>query len=454
MALKITDNGGVVRDVLEVQDLEPTKFSCIGGVIQPIVSLEPITSGLLGTGSTNSPLTVNISTDLGNELILGTDDGLYAPAPIYFTDKGLTGDITNAGTPLEVLISSDADNALIFGTDDGLYIKAGLLNTGDGLTGSGTLISPLEVLLSTDIGNDISFGTDGGIFLNVPAFGGFLLDDDVNTPELIIPGDTMVIKAADASVDVTLLPAGNKTLSISAVVDPVAGNRLSLTGNGLYVPPETAETVTTFVDNGNGTFTYTSENATETTICQGPNTVIQPAAACASWGSGFMVTDVDITDCELTVVSAPEHTAAQDSIGYTQGPISVDIGAIGFTSDVTCITVTAPPCRAAVAEIDISHRYEIDYTSNGVLSNLRVAVEVADNAGGPWTEIGVINKSYNLTSGNTMSVGDTHEERQFVTIPAGTSQTFCTRLRVTGSPVGNLILTGSAGGISYIWHTE
>jgi len=60
VALAIYDNTLVLRKVLEVEDLNPAKFACIGNLVEPIVSVDP---PLIGTGSSNNPLAISPGAD-------------------------------------------------------------------------------------------------------------------------------------------------------------------------------------------------------------------------------------------------------------------------------------------------------------------------------------------------------------------------------------------------------
>jgi hypothetical protein len=77
--------------------------------------------------------------------------------------------------------------------------------------------------------------------------------------------DDVALQVSDTnSIDMTLTGSGTTAdpwiVSADAVLDPNANNLLSVGPNGLLV----LETVTTLVDNGDGSFTYTSEDGTVT----------------------------------------------------------------------------------------------------------------------------------------------------------------------------------------------
>jgi len=76
-----TDN----REALVDTDFEADAFAH-GPLLQPVVKVDA-TKSVSGSGSTATPLGVELSTDADNEVVRGTDDGLYVPT-------GANGDFT------------------------------------------------------------------------------------------------------------------------------------------------------------------------------------------------------------------------------------------------------------------------------------------------------------------------------------------------------------------------
>jgi hypothetical protein len=98
------------------------------------------TVNILGSDGVN--IAVTPSTDDGNQLSIGSDDGLYVPAATAIGDNTYAlGDglaQTGSGTTedpytLSVGLSTDAGNTAVFGTDGGLYTAGGSVVAGDGI---------------------------------------------------------------------------------------------------------------------------------------------------------------------------------------------------------------------------------------------------------------------------------------------------------------------------------
>lgn len=96
MSVEIIDSGGTARDLLEVGDLAPNKFACIGGLMEPIVSTD---SSLSGTGSSNSPLSVNFP---GFAQFTVTDDPVSGSFTITDSETLTFEAITNITTNIDV----------------------------------------------------------------------------------------------------------------------------------------------------------------------------------------------------------------------------------------------------------------------------------------------------------------------------------------------------------------
>lgn len=250
--------------------------------------------------------------DLGDTVTFG--GGASIEHVVSATDTVTTNLLLSADDPnfaelsandgnLLVTPSGDANNFVVPGTDGRMY-----------------------VFPSTDPNNSIVVGSDGGIFVDVPAQA-VATDNTINGDGT--PGDPL-----------------------SVCISADANNGLTLGTDGcLYAAPG-AETVTTFTDNGDGTFTYVSEDGTATVICQGPNNVVVPGDPCETVGANNMVRDVQINGCDLTVVSAPEHTAVED---YAEAERTIDVnGPTNFPNFLGLIvSITNPsPCRDMIVKED------------------------------------------------------------------------------------------------------
>lgn len=110
MALNIIDNTATTRNVLEVQDFAPSKFACIAGVAEPIVSSD---NTIDGTGSSLNPLVVNPSADAGNTLVIGTDGRLFVPTGNPFTFDITDGTTTQTIDDAETVTFADGNDITV-----------------------------------------------------------------------------------------------------------------------------------------------------------------------------------------------------------------------------------------------------------------------------------------------------------------------------------------------------
>lgn len=201
-----------------------------------------------GPGATYNPATgvigAAISTDPGNQVTIGTDDGLYVPpgggsTELQVTDTpsvdlSLTGD-GQPGTPYEVSATVRLDAAppgggsnLIQEGPDGLYVECDdvrtCLSAGDGIDYD-PATGVIAARPSTDPGNTLVIGTDGGLMVPPGDSGGTELQvTDTPTVDLSLTGTGDPGDPYDVSATVRLS------------TDP--GNRLALGSDGaLFVPP-------------------------------------------------------------------------------------------------------------------------------------------------------------------------------------------------------------------------
>lgn len=117
-----------------------------------------------------------VSTDAGNIIVRGSDDGLFAPSDTIVSNPLAPFEITHAacdGAPFtwhDGRISADAGNALTRGSDDGLYISTAaagnIIKVGYTLTytNGSIIVSWDDGAVSTDPGNEITRGLDGGLY--------------------------------------------------------------------------------------------------------------------------------------------------------------------------------------------------------------------------------------------------------------------------------------------------
>jgi hypothetical protein len=128
-----------------------------------------------GNGAAYNPATGVVSarpsSDAGNTVVFGTDQGLFVPAtavtcaqvrPCISAGPGATyNPVTGV---VGAKLSTDAGNNVIFGTDQGLYVPAGAatVQTACGLDGDGSASNPLTAAVGT-WPYPCSVNTSGGV---------------------------------------------------------------------------------------------------------------------------------------------------------------------------------------------------------------------------------------------------------------------------------------------------
>ena len=131
---------------------------------------------IAGTGSGVDPWVVSacLSTDLGNQVQMGTDDCLYVGATPTELIAGQGVEVTGTGVfgdpyAVEACISTDANNTVEYGLDSCLYVEDTVVTSGGSIlmSGNGTPALPYtpDLLLSADPCNDLGFGGDGSLFV-------------------------------------------------------------------------------------------------------------------------------------------------------------------------------------------------------------------------------------------------------------------------------------------------
>ncbi|RLA16587.1 MAG: hypothetical protein DRQ56_10375 [Gammaproteobacteria bacterium] len=210
-----------------------------------------------------------VSADVGNDLIVGADGGAYVNIPAVpgettttLTQNDATGIATYTSEDATVttidVVSSDAGNTITVGADGGAYAAvAGETTTTlvDNTDGTFTYTSEDGTVTTFDADGDLVDNGDGS-FTYTNAAGVAVTYNEVTT-SLAQNAGTGVITYTDedgatATANVRSTDANNDII-------------IGADGGAYYnAPASPGETTTTMVDNGNGTHTYTSEDATAT----------------------------------------------------------------------------------------------------------------------------------------------------------------------------------------------
>jgi hypothetical protein len=173
---------------------------------------------------------VQLSADPGNSTALGSDGGLFTPAPAAAEPTAVQAadtttvdtTVTGTGTSADPYVVSAAvildpappggGTELLHTGPGGLYLECedvrGCISAGDGASydpGTGVV----EARPSTDAGNSVSIGTDGGLFVP-PASGGgttAISVTDSTTVDLTLTGTGTAADPYDVTAAVILDPA-------------------------------------------------------------------------------------------------------------------------------------------------------------------------------------------------------------------------------------------------------
>lgn len=134
--------------------------------------------------------------------------------------------------------------------------------------------------------------------------------------------ETPNVGAATNTVQVVTSGLLDRVIAANVKLSALAGNSIIANGDGLYAPAAPAEA--TLTDNGDRTYTFNNNVDAPTTFCQGLTEIVA-GAGCNGIGSGNMVRSATLSDCALTLSSAPEHTTgynigAQSGIAYLPLP--------------------------------------------------------------------------------------------------------------------------------------
>jgi hypothetical protein len=276
----VTLGGTPANSILEdvTLDVDVTALSGDGSITSPNGTVT-----LTGTPANslleNVGLEVNISADADNDLGIGTDNGLF----INETDDQIASevDITDSGgnftaTNVEGALEELANNSTSIYTDNGT------------LTGTRTVNGDSNSLIFSGIDN-YQIAADGILAISTGLTEIISLNDDVRISafsEIQLQGDTRVWgnlrvngsyldSSGDAGASGQILSStGTLTNWIDAptsdddvsVTNIISGNRIATISETGITDVDINETITVLEDNLDGTFTYNSEDTTQTTF--------------------------------------------------------------------------------------------------------------------------------------------------------------------------------------------
>ncbi len=322
----------------------------------------PVSS--LGSDDQNLTLAGNtLSIEDGNSVDLSgfvsTDDQNISGSGLSGTN--LTIGIEN-GTNEVIDLSSLVDDADADPTNEyntGAAMNAGSLEVTDG---GGTQSANL---ISADANNDITAGSDGALYLNVASVtisetitnlsdnndGTFTYVNENGVSQTVSKAD--VTDNGDGTYTFTNNDGSDVTINTNgvAISNTLAGNRIATVTDAGGSSTDIDETVTTLVDNANGSFTYTSEDGTATTFTE---TDDQTAAEVSydNSTSGLTAGDTQAAIDELAAGSTDDQnlTLAANSLSIEDGN-SVDLS--GYLDNTDDQNLTGASLTGNTLQIDI-----------------------------------------------------------------------------------------------------
>ena len=284
-----------------------------------------------------------ISADAGNSLVLGSDSRPYfAETPETVTtlvDNGnntftYTNEVGVAVTfDAKEGVSVDALNSLIVGSDGKPYFAetpetiTTIVDNGDGTftytnEAGATFVIDTREGISADIGNSLSLGAD-----SKPYFA-----------ETI----TTLVNNGDGTFTYTNENGSTTIITSLDGISADAGNSLALGTDGRPYYATVPETVTTLVDNGNGTYTYTSESAAITVldVKEGVSTDVGNVLSVGADGKPFYAGSPGLT---FTVADAGKSLFVNDTGTATEWRTIVPVEYSAQLAPVLDNTAITPP---------------------------------------------------------------------------------------------------------------
>lgn len=365
-----------------------------------------------------------------------------------FTNLPITGD-GSAATPVDLLISADANNILTLGSDSGLFASPHTVET---------------ITTLVDNGDNSFTYTSEDVTITIFNAAHTLSEPVPNTVRLTRPDGTFdeVIISGDPDVVTTLVDNGDNSFTYTSedatvtnfdaahtLSEPVANTVRLTRPDGTFddVAVSFSETITTLVDNGNNTFTYTSENATITNFDVEHDLTKVNAKT-------FRLTKPDGTFDD----AATTDTSQSGALGFTDtvSPYVFNAGA-PYTSDIAGPLVINAPAGRQV-EVDVEFAFRPDYifdSQTGAAESVNITQILEYRLdGGAWTPITTQQLRYELTAGNLIQRPELHNERLFFTVPAGGNITLESRFRIVSTNTNtNSQLNALNGSINYFGST-
>lgn len=329
------------------------------------------------------------------------------------------------------------------------------------ILGTGLSGDPVDLLISGDAGNILSLGSDNGLYASPHTVEVIttLVDNGDNTFTYTSEDSTITtvdfghsLSRVGNNVRLTKPDGTTNDAAIGHTLSEPVPNTVRLTrpdGSFDDVLVSFSETITTLVNNGNDTFTYTSENSTVTNF-NAAHTLTKPS------GKVIRLTRPSGTFDEVTLTDTTV-IGANGMPGGSPVPFVLASSAT-FTSTVITHVVNAPADRGIVCDAEISFRPSFIYDSKtGAAESVEFTqiIEVQLNGGG-WVPVTTQLLRYELTAGNFIQRPELHNERQFYSIAAGGSLTIEARYRIVcavGSAGVNSTLDDINGSISSICST-
>ncbi|EAR14165.1 hypothetical protein RB2501_02025 [Robiginitalea biformata HTCC2501] len=438
----LSDGGGTVSVADNDNDSSNetnTAFAVNAGNLEITDAAGTLSVPVSSLGSDDQNLTL-----AGNTLSIEDGNSVDLSGYVSTDDQNLTGasltgntlqidieDGSSASVDLSALVDdADADPTNEYNT--GAAMNAGSLEVTDG---GGTQSANL---ISADANNDITAGSDGALYLNVASVtisetitnlsdnndGTFTYVNENGVSQTVSKAD--VADNGDGTYTFTNNDGSDVTINTNgvAISNTLAGNRIATVTDAGGSSTDIDETVTTLVDNANGSFTYTSEDGTATTFTE---TDDQTAAEVSydNSTSGLTAGDTQAAIDELAAGSTDDQNLTGASLtGNTLqidiedgSSASVDLSALVDDADAdptnelqtisrtgTDVTLSDGGGTVSVADNDNDSSNETNTAFAVNAGNLEIT-DAAGTLSVPVSSLGSDDQNLTL-AGNTLSIED------------------------------------------------